>query len=999
MRFLIGAGRRAFVAASAVLALGAFAAPAYAQDQHTFSGVVRDRNGHGLANQWVTLNGMPSVGANTAADGSFSLSAPPGVYTLGLSANLMAPVSGTDVPQVPSTYSLSGPQIDLSSGDVHQDLTVPSVSLEVNVQDPDGNPAPNSFANVLQTQSSMPGMPPFATSSVSTTVDLYPGGASTGYYSAFGGADATGHVRLVLLPSTNLSVFASPASGSPFAASTTDIGAVTGDTSVTVRLTSTHTFTGTVRDGAGRPLANQQVSLSGALTGAGAITSDDGSFTVHAAPGLYTLTLSRNPSAPSLPSGGQAPETYQLSGPQIDLSSGDAHQDLTLRSVVLDVSVLDPDGNPVPGTSVTLLAEQPGPMPGMPPFLTSLINTSAELYPGGSATGYYTSFATADGSGHAPVVMFPGDNFKVQAFAPVGSQFASVVADVGPVTGDRSITVHLGGTHTFSGTLRDRDGHPLANQQVALSGDPFSVGATTASDGTFTMHAAPGVYTLNLAGNNFGSSALAPSSYNVSGPQVDLTNGDVHQDLTLPTVTVDVTVLDDSGSRISGAFVSVQQEQASGMPGMPPFITGSPSATVELYPGATATGSYTTFGQTDASGSTRLVIFASANLILSASIPNRTSISERIGDVTRDMSVTIPRNTTPRDTSPPVITPHIVGTNVVGDWYTTDVSVTWSVTDPESGVGSTNGCGATTIVQDTTGTTLTCSATNGDGVSTQQSVTVKRDATAPQITGAIAPTAPDGANGWYVTAPRVTFSCNDATSLIASCTAVGETGSSKTLGEASFAQSLGGRAVDNAGNFTTTSVGPVQVDLTDPAITCPSAPAFLLGQVGAQVTVSVSDSASGPVAASLTNNVPTNAVGTFATIFTARDNAGRVSTRACSYSVVYNWSGFFAPASAALNQAQAGAAIPLMFSLKGNQGLAVIASGYPRSQQVACDTGAPTGPDPSAATPGASGLAYDATTDTYTWVWKTDVAWAGTCRRFIVQLNDGTRHSAIFRFG
>jgi hypothetical protein len=34
----------------------------------------------------------------------------------------------------------------------------------------------------------------------------------------------------------------------------------------------------------------------------------------------------------------------------------------------------------------------------------------------------------------------------------------------------------------------------------------------------------------------------------------------------------------------------------------------------------------------------------------------------------------------------------------------------------------------------------------------------------------------------------------------------------------------------------------------------------------------------------------------------------------------------------------------------------------------------------------------------YTYIWKTSPAWAGTCRRLVVTLIDGSTHSALFRF-
>ena len=50
------------------------------------------------------------------------------------------------------------------------------------------------------------------------------------------------------------------------------------------------------------------------------------------------------------------------------------------------------------------------------------------------------------------------------------------------------------------------------------------------------------------------------------------------------------------------------------------------------------------------------------------------------------------------------------------------------------------------------------------------------------------------------------------------------------------------------------------------------------------------------------------------------------------------------------------------------------------------------------ATAGASGLSYDPATSTYSYIWKTDKAWANTCRQLIVTFNDATSHSVLFKF-
>jgi hypothetical protein len=49
-------------------------------------------------------------------------------------------------------------------------------------------------------------------------------------------------------------------------------------------------------------------------------------------------------------------------------------------------------------------------------------------------------------------------------------------------------------------------------------------------------------------------------------------------------------------------------------------------------------------------------------------------------------------------------------------------------------------------------------------------------------------------------------------------------------------------------------------------------------------------------------------------------------------------------------------------------------------------------------TAGRSTLSYDATTGQYVYVWKTDKAWVNTCRQLVVTLNDGSVHTAEFKF-
>lgn len=115
--------------------------------------------------------------------------------------------------------------------------------------------------------------------------------------------------------------------------------------------------------------------------------------------------------------------------------------------------------------------------------------------------------------------------------------------------------------------------------------------------------------------------------------------------------------------------------------------------------------------------------------------------------------------------------------------------------------------------------------------------------------------------------------------------------------------------------------------------------------------------------------------------------------------LTYNFNGFFSPVDnrPVLNVVKAGSSVPVKFSLGGDEGLNIFAEGYPKSEEIQCDSTAETDGIEETVTPGASALSYDSATDTYTYVWKTKKGWSG-CRQLILRFIDGTTHRANFKF-
>jgi predicted extracellular nuclease len=128
----------------------------------------------------------------------------------------------------------------------------------------------------------------------------------------------------------------------------------------------------------------------------------------------------------------------------------------------------------------------------------------------------------------------------------------------------------------------------------------------------------------------------------------------------------------------------------------------------------------------------------------------------------------------------------------------------------------------------------------------------------------------------------------------------------------------------------------------------------------------------------------------------ATDESGLTRTADATIHVIWDFGGFQAPLDPAkVNVVKAGSAVPVKFSLDGPQGLSVL-QGVPTVQFGSCASGDPE--DDVETTANGGGLAYDAATDTYTYVWKTQKAWAGRCGTVVVALSDGTSHTFDVRF-
>jgi hypothetical protein len=348
-------------------------------------------------------------------------------------------------------------------------------------------------------------------------------------------------------------------------------------------------------------------------------------------------------------------------------------------------------------------------------------------------------------------------------------------------------------------------------------------------------------------------------------------------------------------------------------------------------------------------------------------------------------------------------------------WYKSDVTLTWSVTDPESAAVKT-GCVDQNITADQAEQTYSCSATSDGGSAGPVEVKIKRDGSAPEITDAGAKSAPNGTNGWYTTEAFNKWTASDSPSGLADTTKASfEVGTGTREGSDLTVES--GPVSDNAGNSAAseTSAASFDVDLSNPYdVAFAGGPAagssHYFGSVPAAPTCTAKDDVSGLKDCKVTGYGTT--VGPHTMTATATDNAGRTATATRSYTVdPYALNGFFQPVdmglkgntnlntsvgSATPNAAKAGQTVPLKFEIfSGTTELTDTSQVKTLVQQVNCSATSGAEDLIENYATGGTTLRYDTTGGQFIFNWQTPKN-AGSCYKVTMTAQDNSFISAYF---
>jgi hypothetical protein len=195
-------------------------------------------------------------------------------------------------------------------------------------------------------------------------------------------------------------------------------------------------------------------------------------------------------------------------------------------------------------------------------------------------------------------------------------------------------------------------------------------------------------------------------------------------------------------------------------------------------------------------------------------------------------------------------------------------------------------------------------------------------------------------------------------------------------------------ATDAAHNTGTATQTVHVVDTTRPTITCPANVNGIVGQSVTLVTATATDIVD--ATPTIANNAPaTFGPGGTTVHWTATDDSSNVARCDQKVTLIYRWSGFLSPVSnTTTNKVNAGATIVFKWTLKD------FSNAYVKSLNVVTNKSF-SGLKPPDAT---YSLKYDPVANQYVLNAKTPTGWKGSTRTFTLTLNDGTTHTATFKF-
>lgn len=323
---------------------------AHADTTNTFSGILTDQNGNAISGVSVQLRDAQNNRSTsmTNSTGNFSIEVSPGTYSLKIQSSSWL-TNPARLVNFTLAQPISNPTIDLTSNDISQDLTLPLGKVSYTERNAQGYGSgyrkiiAKAPAASTPPVSFYPGAPDAISEQPTSTRDMMPNGDGTGDFTSILGTTYAG----TLQENGNLQngictiVVTHPSQAecneTPF--TVTD---ATNNVDIPKPPLPRNTFTGTFRDSTGASVPGIKITLRDSYGNKVSDISND--FSIAVEPGMYSLIIEGLYNHSPF---GVFKFAQPSSSPTIDLTSGDASQDLTLPVGIVNFTATYQNGDPI----------------------------------------------------------------------------------------------------------------------------------------------------------------------------------------------------------------------------------------------------------------------------------------------------------------------------------------------------------------------------------------------------------------------------------------------------------------------------------------------------------------------------------------------------------------------------------------------------------------------------------------------------------------------------
>jgi hypothetical protein len=508
-------------------------------------------------------------------------------------------------------------------------------------------------------------------------------------------------------------------------------------------------------------------------------TTDSHAFTVTTSPGTHNVGL-HGTFTDNLASTINF-DLYAGANPP----NGDSQLPVPIPVTAVHTSVINRDGDSVPGCSLNTYVN------GVPITVPGLDGPSISMSTGLRLTGSAADVVLLDTTRSINMYVYcTGYPTKSLTVAPHSLN---------------TLTVTLPAVSSVTGLVSlDGAGTDQTYGQVYGNFDQDQIVQSTSDQHAFTATTSPGTHNVGLHGT-FTDNVASTINFDLYAGAT-LPEGDSQLPVPLPMSNVHISVVTHDGTPIAGCSMN------SYVNGVPITVPGLDGPSLSLSTGLRLSAGGT--GDAPLSAGSRPVN-------VNVSCPNYPTASGTI--LPANVDTLVIEYDGASSSFHPVTRPRVVGTvhgTRSNGWYKDDVSVTWTATTTDPTLEPVSQPADTSVTTEGRNQVITSGpACDSAGTCSTGTVRVSIDKTAPTADVSLSSATPDGANGWFKTAPLAKFRCSDAIAGVLSCPAA-------QLVPDGTASTVTGSATDVAGNVSATvATDPVNVDTHGPELTYTTYPA------------------------------------------------------------------------------------------------------------------------------------------------------------------------------